>query len=166
MPFELGFGDIGDDVVFEVFGRFEIVAAAVRTLLGPNVVFDERGSRRRLGSKETGMLAMLLETPVIGRTLTLATVAYRPLATLVDVLQLVFELGQLPPQLGVLSMEVRIRGFQLRDSVQKLLSVIHDDRILPEITETGKRKCLTVTTRQPEKARMWREKLVAKQVGQ
>ena len=39
---------------------FEIAAAAMRALLGMNVVLDEDGPRRRLGPKDAGMLAMLL----------------------------------------------------------------------------------------------------------
>jgi hypothetical protein len=54
-------------------------------------------------------------------------------------LQLVFELGEPPPQIGVL-------GLQLGDAIQELLPVVHDGAIVPEIAETEKRKCLTVTT--------------------
>ena len=49
MPLDLGFGDIGDDVVFELASRFEIGAAALGALLGMNIVFDELGTGRRIG---------------------------------------------------------------------------------------------------------------------
>src|ERR1700724_1907299 len=64
MPFDLGFGDIGDDVVFGLARGFEVVAAAMGALLGMNVVFDECRTRRRVGPERTGMLAMLLAAPV------------------------------------------------------------------------------------------------------
>src|SRR3954453_4152881 len=60
MPFELGLGEVNDNMVFKLSGRFEVGAAAMRTLLGMNVVLDEGGLRRRLRSKDAWMLAMLL----------------------------------------------------------------------------------------------------------
>jgi hypothetical protein len=41
MPLDLGFGDIGDDVVEELAGRFEIVATA----MGGSTAGDERRVR-------------------------------------------------------------------------------------------------------------------------
>ena len=59
----------GDDVVVELPGHFEIVAAAMLTLLGMNVVFNELGIGRRLGPKDPRMLAMLLPSQIVGCTL-------------------------------------------------------------------------------------------------
>ena len=68
MPLELRFGDIGHEVVVELAGGFEIAAAAMGTLLGMDVVFDEDGAGRRLGSEGARVLAMLLATAVGART--------------------------------------------------------------------------------------------------
>jgi hypothetical protein len=69
MPFEFGLGDIGNDVIVELSGRLELVTAAMLTLLGMNIMFDELGIGRRLGPKDTGMLAMLLSSLIVGCTL-------------------------------------------------------------------------------------------------
>jgi hypothetical protein len=111
MPFEFGFGNIGDDVIVKVGRHFQIVATTVRALRGPNVVFDKRGSRRRLGPKEARMFAMFLAPPVFARSLPRDAVTGSSLASLVNDLQLVLELRQPPPQLGIL-------GFQLGNAIQ------------------------------------------------
>jgi hypothetical protein len=64
----------------------------------------------------------------------------RALAALVDLLEFVFHLGQASPQLGVFRLE-------FGDPFSKLLSVVHDDRIMRENQKPGKRNCLTVTMR-------------------
>src|SRR5439155_10489546 len=69
MPFELGLRDVGDDVVVELPGRVEFGAAAMRTLLGMNVVLDEGGAGGRFRSEGAGMLAMLLPASIVGRAL-------------------------------------------------------------------------------------------------
>src|ERR1044071_378440 len=49
MPFEFGLGDVGDDVVFKLTGRFEVGAAAMGALLGMDVVLDDWGAGGRVG---------------------------------------------------------------------------------------------------------------------
>lgn len=107
MPLELGLGNVGDDVVFELSGGFEFAAAAMRALLGMHVVFDERGFRRRLGPKHAGVLAMFLSPAVVGRARAGLGLLLGPLATLEKCLKLVFELRNPPPQLGVLRLKLR-----------------------------------------------------------
>ena len=67
MPLEFRFGEIGDDVVIELAGGFEVVSAAMGALLRADVVFDEDGAGRRLGSEGTGMLTVLLASAVGAR---------------------------------------------------------------------------------------------------
>ena len=87
MPFEFGLGDVGDEVVFKLSGRCEVGAAAMRALLGMNVVLDELGAGGRLGSEGAWMLAMLLAAAVVPMALTTIArglkgnvVKHRPLA--------------------------------------------------------------------------------------
>jgi hypothetical protein len=105
MPFELRLGDIGDDVVFELAGRFEFAAAAMGTLLGMNIVLDEDRSRRRIGPKDAGMVAMLLPPPIVGRALAPRALILGSFAALQKGLNLMFELRNAPPQLGILRFE-------------------------------------------------------------
>jgi hypothetical protein len=136
MPFELGFGKVSNDVVFELTGRFKFAAAAMRALLGMYVVFDEDRIRRRLGAKDAGMLAMFLPPSVIGRTLAGFALVFGPFAALEKGLDLMFKLGDPLPQLGVL-------GFEFRNPL--ITRVIHDPHSLPENAISGKSSCLTIT---------------------
>src|SRR4051812_48610409 len=101
MPLEYGFGNVDDEVILEVVGRFGIVAAAVGTLLGMHVVFDEGGVRRRLGPKGAGMLAMLFEPAIIGSALAWRPAIALSLAALQELLHLMFQLRDPLAQLGV-----------------------------------------------------------------
>jgi hypothetical protein len=138
MPFELGFGNVGDDVVFELSGRFEFAAAAMRALLRMNVVLDERGPRRRLGAKDAGMLAMLLAASIVRRPLAWRPFRLGAFASLEKGLELMFELRDPPPQLGVL-------GFEFGNP--SITRVVHDPHSLPEIAISRKSSCLTITVR-------------------
>ena len=64
MPFDLGFGNIGHDMVVELARGFEVAAAAMGALLGMHVVFDERRVRRRLGAKAARMQAEFLAATI------------------------------------------------------------------------------------------------------
>src|SRR5260370_34901404 len=64
MPLELGFRNIGHDVIFELAGRFQIVRTAMATGLGPNIILDGHGIGRLLGSKAAGALSVLLARAV------------------------------------------------------------------------------------------------------
>jgi len=70
MLFELGLGNVCDDVVIELTGRFEVVAAAMSALLRVNLVLDELGAGRRAGTKDARVPAVLLESLVVGSALT------------------------------------------------------------------------------------------------
>src|SRR5580692_8063023 len=85
MPLDLGFGNIGDDMVLESPCRFEIVAATMAAFLGTNLVFDENGAGWRLGPERTWMLAMLL-TPAVVVALFAVGPSARLFAALADVL--------------------------------------------------------------------------------
>ena len=66
MPLDLGLGDVGDDVVVEGLGVFEVATTAMIALLGADVVLDENGVGRRLGPEDAGMLAVLRAAAVVG----------------------------------------------------------------------------------------------------
>jgi len=140
MPFEFGFGNVGDDVILEVVGGFEIVAAAMAALLGMNVVFDEAGVRRRFGPKRAWMLAMFLAAAVVGRTLAWRRVFLLAFASLQELLHLMLQLRDPLAQLGVFRFEFR----------NPLVAwIIHDRCILPKTAERAKTSCLTVTFFEP-----------------
>jgi hypothetical protein len=107
MPFEFRLGNIGDDVVLELPGRFEVAAAAMRALLGMNVVLDELSLGRRLGPKNARMLAMLFAPFVVGRSLPRLRFGLGSFAALQKRLNLMFELRDPLAQLGVLRFELR-----------------------------------------------------------
>jgi hypothetical protein len=106
MPFELRLGNVGDDVVLELSGGVEFAAAAMRALLGVNIVFDEDGPCRRIGPKDAGMDAMFLPSPIVGGSLTRLALTFGSFATLEKGLDLMLELRDAPPQLGVLRFEL------------------------------------------------------------
>jgi len=105
MPFELRLRNVRDDVVFEFSGVVEFAAAAMGALLGMNVVFDEDGPRRRVGTKDAGMGAMFLPPPIVGGSLPRLALPFGSFASLEKGLDLMFKLGNAPPQLGVLRFE-------------------------------------------------------------
>jgi hypothetical protein len=82
MPLDFRFRNIGDKVVFKLFGWLKIAAAAVAALLGMNIVFNERGPRGRFGSKAARMFAMFLNAAIVGRTLPWRTAAASAFAAL------------------------------------------------------------------------------------
>ena len=51
MPLEFRFGEIGHEMVLELAGGFEVARAAMRALPGADVIFDEDGAGRGLGSE-------------------------------------------------------------------------------------------------------------------
>jgi len=117
MPFELGLGDIDDNMVFKCPGRFEIGVAAMRALLGMNVMLDELGAGGRLGSEDTGVLAMLLPTTVVRSALPRRAFGLGAFVTLQERLDLVLQLRDPLAQLGVF-------GFEFRNP--KVARVVHD----------------------------------------
>src|SRR5260370_30508616 len=64
IPLELGFRNIGHAVIFELAGRFQIVRTAMATVLGTNILLDEHGVGRPLGSKAAAMYGVLLAAAV------------------------------------------------------------------------------------------------------
>jgi len=136
MPFELRLGNVGDDVVVELSGRFEVAAAAMMALRGMNVVLDELGLGWRLGSKDARMLAMLLPSAVVSSSLPPLAFALGAFAALQKRLDLVFELRDPLAQLGIFR-------FEFRNPL--ITRVIHDPHSLPKNAGSGKISCLTVT---------------------
>jgi hypothetical protein len=106
MPLELGFGEIGHEVVLELAGGFKVAGAAMRALLGADVVLDEDGAGRGLGSEGSGVLTMLLAPAVGVRPLRRVPAMGGALTAPADVLQLVLDLGQPAAQVGVLRLQV------------------------------------------------------------
>jgi hypothetical protein len=123
MPFELGFGDVGDDVVVEFAGVFEFAAATMGALLRMHFVFDELGVGRRIGPKDAGMLAMFFAALIVGRALARLAFGLGSFATLKKGLELVFELRNPLAQLGVF-------GFEFRNPL--VAWIIHDRHSLPK----------------------------------
>jgi hypothetical protein len=122
MPLELGFREIGHDVVVELAGRFKIAHSAMRTLLGMDVVFNERRTRRRVGPKGAWMLAVFLSATVRANLLGIVPAAARALAALLNFLKCVLHLTKPTPQLGVLGLDLpqstpegRVLRFQFND---------------------------------------------------
>jgi hypothetical protein len=112
MPFELWFGKIGDEMVVEPTGGFEVVTAAMRTLLGMHLVLDERCPGRWFRAEDTWMLAMLLEAVIVGRALPWRALLLATFAALQERLHLMFEQGDPLAQRGVLGAEFGILGFE------------------------------------------------------
>jgi hypothetical protein len=123
MPFELGFRDVGDDVVVEFPRIFEVGTTAMVALLRMYFVFDELGVGRRIGTKDAGMFAMFFAAMIVGRPLARLGFGLGPFASLEEGLELVFELRDPLAQLGVLRFEFR-NPFITR--------VIHDVCSLPK----------------------------------
>jgi hypothetical protein len=119
MPLELGFRDIGHKVIVELAGRFEVLCAAMRTLLRMDVVVDEFGAWRGLGPKAPRVLTVFLATPVRAGTFEVVAAFVCVFLALVNLLEFVLELLQPTPQFSVLR-------FQLGDSFAKLFLVVHD----------------------------------------
>jgi hypothetical protein len=136
MPFELWLRNVRDNVVVELSSRLEIAATAMAALLGMNVVFDELGIRRRFGAKDARMLAVFLSPPVLGGPLPGLTIAGPTFTTLQESLDLMFELRDPLPQLGIL-------GFEFGNS--SITRVVHDRPTLPKTAILGKSSCLTIT---------------------
>ena len=106
MPLELGFGEIGDEVVFELAGRFEIACTAMGALLRMDVVFDEVGAGWRFGAESSRDAC---DAPCGGgRPGTLGVVAAGAwaFAALADRLEFVLQLRQPTPQFGVLRFQL------------------------------------------------------------
>jgi hypothetical protein len=106
MPLELGFGQIGHDVILELAGGFEVVSTAMRALLRTDVVFEEDGAGRGLGSEGAGVLTVFLAAAIGARAVGLVAAMGRALAAPVDILQLVLNLGEPAAQVGVLRLQV------------------------------------------------------------
>jgi hypothetical protein len=117
MPFEFGFGKVGHDVVVELSRGSEVGAAAIRALLGVNVVLEEQSAGRRFGAKNARMFTVLLPPSIVGSPLPRFAFAFVSLAALQKGLDLVFELGNPLAQLGVL-------GFEFRNP--EVTRVVHD----------------------------------------
>ena len=106
MPLEFGLGEIGDEVVLELAGGFELVSAAMGALLRADVVFDEGGAGWGLGAEGAGMLTMLLAPAVGARAVGLVAAVGRAPAAPQDVLELGLDLGQLAAPVRVLRHQV------------------------------------------------------------
>src|SRR5262249_10888560 len=94
MPLEFGFGEIGHEVVLELAGGFEVAGAAMRALLGTDIVFDEDGAGGRLRPEASGVLTMFLAPAVGARAVGFVAAIGEAFAALADVLQLVLDLRQ------------------------------------------------------------------------
>ena len=105
MPLELGFGNVGDQVVFEGVGRFEIGATTMAALLGVDVVFDERGIERWFRPEAGGMLAVFGPPTILGCALPRGAVVASAFPPLQELLQLMFQLREPLAQLGVFRFE-------------------------------------------------------------
>ena len=108
MPFKFGLGEIGHEVVLELTGGFEIVAAAMRALLRTDVVLDEDGAGRGLRSEKPGVLAVFLAAVIGGWCFGVVTAIGDAFAALADVLKLVLDLRQA-------AVEVRVLCFKFGD---------------------------------------------------
>jgi hypothetical protein len=86
MPLEFRFGQIGQDVVLELAGGFEVAGAAMRALLGTDLVCGEDSAGWGLGPKASGVLAMVLAPAVGARALRFVAAMGRAFAALTDVL--------------------------------------------------------------------------------
>ena len=106
MPFELGLGKIGDEVILELAGGFEVTGAAMGALLGTDIMFNEGGAGRGLGSEGAGVPAVFLASAVGARSRDLVAAREGALTALPDVLQLVLDQRQSPAQVGVLRLQV------------------------------------------------------------
>ena len=141
MPLDLRYRDVGHEVVLELAGRFEVLAAAMATLLGMDIVFDEHRTRWRVGPNNARMLPVLLAAAVgRGWALRFARAA-RALAALQDLLEFMLQLSQTAPQVGVFRLE-------RDDASQKLLPINHAGCILVKDEAAGKRG-LTITIAWP-----------------
>ena len=139
VPLELGFGQVGDEVVLGPAGRLQVGAAAVSAVGGVDVVFDEGGAGGRFGPDGPGVLAVLLEAAVVGGALAGGFGIRGALAALHDPLELGFDLPEPAPQLGVLR-------FELGDAFQQLRPVVHGRSIFGQAPSGGKMDGLTVTS--------------------
>ena len=101
MPLELGFGNIGHEMVSEPPGRFQIARTAMRTLLGMHIMFDKNGAGWGLRPKEPRVFAVFLATPVQAATLGVVAAVACAFVALVNLLQFVLQLRQPTPQLRV-----------------------------------------------------------------
>jgi hypothetical protein len=101
-----------------------------------NVMFDEGSPRRRLGPKGAWVFAVYLATSIGRRALPRAAPGLAALPALQEGLQLMLQVSNPPPQLGIL-------GFEFGNPL--VARVVHDQPSLRETTEMGKRNCLTVT---------------------
>ena len=90
----------------------------------------------KFGPEDARVLTVLLTTAVLRARILLRARAARALAALEDGLELVLQLGQAAPQVGVFRL-------QLGDTIQKLLPVVHTGHILVKDYEAGKSKHLT-----------------------
>ncbi len=129
MPFELGLRNVGDDVVFELSGRFQLGAAAMRTLLGMNVVLDEGGAGGRFLSEDAGMLAMRLPASIVGRALPWWAFGLGAFVALQEGLDLMLELRDPLVQLGIF-------GFEFRNP--EITRVVHDRIACQEVRCQGR----------------------------
>jgi hypothetical protein len=144
MPLDPRFRDIGDEMVVEGVGGYEVGRATMGALRGMDLVLDERGIRGWFGAEDPGVLAMLPAAAVGGRTGLRGPLRLGALAPLVDLLQLVLHLGQAPLQLSVLRLEVGVLRLELgvlRLQVQEPLRKVHDARNVSGKPESG--KCTT-----------------------
>jgi hypothetical protein len=102
MPLHLRFREVGDKMVLEGAGNFEVGRAAVRTLLGMDLMFGEHGAGGWLVPNGARVLAMCLAAAVCRRAGFGRAFGAAALAALVDQLELVFHLREAAAQLGVL----------------------------------------------------------------
>src|SRR4051812_32209706 len=138
MPLNLRFRDVGDVMVVEGVGDFEVGRTAMETLRGMDVVFEERRARRWLLPNVARVLAVLL-APAVRRRAGLGRAFRRgTLAALVDLLELVLHLRQAAPQLGVLRLQfgvLRLERGVGRFQLQKSLLDVHPAGSLAKMPE-------------------------------
>jgi hypothetical protein len=117
MPLELGYREVGHEVVFELARRFEVAGTAMGTLLRMDVVVDEGGAGWGLRPGEAGVLTMLLATAVrVGGFGVVAVGA--ALAAPVDDPEVVLELCQPAAEIPVLRFQVSDPLLQRADVAQ------------------------------------------------
>jgi len=117
-------------MVLELAGGLEVAAAAMRALLGTDVMFDEGGAGRGLGPKGAGVVTVSLAATIGARAMGRVAAPGRTFAAPVDGLQLVFDLGQPAAEVGVLRLQVGDPSLQRGDVGQDSGLGLGRDRVL------------------------------------
>ena len=106
MPLDLGFREIGHDMIFELASRFEIGSTAVGTLVGMNLVFGKNGSGWWLRPDLARMLPVLNAPAVRPHLLGIIPATARALAALMDLRECMFDAVQPASEFSVFRLEL------------------------------------------------------------